>query len=222
MATPLETSPARRRFTDDILLDAALGAFDARGYRGAQMSDIAEAAGTTKPTLYARLGSKEQIYLRVLEREAELLKAQLIAAYERAASRPLHEMIHLATGAFFDFAAQRRAGFDLLFRSAPGGPGHGSGERAIDEVIDHVTELVRTATLRTGRAPGASTELLAAAGVGVAIKVCQYARDNHYDLATAETLATAFTEAAMRNIDLEAIAAVDRSSPRRGATRAVA
>jgi AcrR family transcriptional regulator len=191
------TAPGRQRFSDGELLDAALELFHARGYLGVQMTDLAERAGTTKPTLYARLGSKEQIYIRVLEREAALLKASLYAEYERAAESPLEQVIEISMLAFFRFAGQRRAGFDLLFRSEPGGPGHGIGERAMDEVIDQVARLVDDYIVRTGGRPGSRTPLLAAGGVGVARQICQYALDNDYDLDAAGTLATAFAEAGM-------------------------
>ncbi|MFG1949394.1 helix-turn-helix domain-containing protein [Nonomuraea sp. NPDC048826] len=53
----------------DDLLEAARAVFHAGGYAAAQIADIAKRAGTTKPTLYARLGNKEQIYLAVVRRE---------------------------------------------------------------------------------------------------------------------------------------------------------
>jgi AcrR family transcriptional regulator len=201
MQTTTTTAPGRQHFSDDQLLDAALDLFGDRGYHAVQMTDLAERARTTKPTLYARLGSKEQIYVRVLEREAELLKAFLYAEYERAAHEPFDRVIEIAMLAFFHFADRRRAGFDLLFRTEPGGPGHGIGERAMDDVIDHVTRLVDDCIIRTSGRPGSRTPLLAAAGVGVARQVCQYALDNNYHLATAGALATAFTEAGMRLLD---------------------
>lgn len=49
----------------------------------------------SKPTLYARLGSKEEIYLRVLEREASLLKSSLFLAYDRASREPVDHVAQL-------------------------------------------------------------------------------------------------------------------------------
>lgn len=209
MRATTTTAPGRQRFSDDQLLDAALELFHARGYHAVQMTDLAKRARTTKPTLYARLGPKEQIYLRVLEREAKLLKASLYAEYERAIREPVDRMIEIAMLAFFRFAEQRRAGFDLLFRSEPGGPGHGIGERAMDEVIDQVTRLVDDYIMRTAGRPGRGTALLAAASVGVARQVCQYALDNDHDLTTAGALATAFTEGGMRFLDQTVLRRLD-------------
>ncbi|HEU4979120.1 MAG TPA: helix-turn-helix domain-containing protein, partial [Solirubrobacteraceae bacterium] len=198
-------APGRRRFADDALLDAALEVFHARGYHAAQMTELALRAGTTKPTLYARLGSKEQIYVRVLEREAALLKRSLYDAYERAAERPVHEMVEIAMLAFFDFAQTHQAGFELLFGGEPGRPGERIGEAAMEEVIRHVAGLVEAFTRRGGRASGVGAELLAAAAVGVAREVCRYALDNGHDLDAAGRLATAFTDAGMLGIDPAAI-----------------
>lgn len=216
MTSTSVTAPGRRRFSEDELLDAALAVFDARGYQAAQMSEIAKLAATTKPTLYARVGGKEQAYIRVLEREADLLTTALAGAYDRAASLPLHDLVKVAVRAFFDFARQRRAGFDLLFRSEPGGPGTGIGKLAGDKVIGHLSKLIAGVLLRSGREPGASVVLLAAATAAVSANVCQFALDNDYDLAAAEILVTAFTEAAVRGIDVQALDAVDRSQHRRG------
>jgi AcrR family transcriptional regulator len=175
------------------------------------MSEIAQQGATTKPTLYARLGSKDEIYVRVLEREAELLLALLAKAYEQAASLPLHALVRVAVRAFFDFARKRRAGFDLLFRSEPGGPGPGIGKQAVDKIIDHIAELNSTVIRRSGREPGASVQLLAAANAGVAIKACQYALDNGYDLAAAEALAGSYIESAMRCIDIDILKRADQA-----------
>jgi AcrR family transcriptional regulator len=202
MTTLVSTAPGRRRFSDDDLLDAALAVFEASGYQAAQMSEIAEQAGTTKPTLYARLGSKDEIYVRMLEREAEMLKARLVDAYRDAAALPLPDLVKVSVRAFFEFAQNRRAGFDLLFRGEPGGPGPGIGRRLVDEIIDHIAELSRAALRRYGRTPGHALELLAAAYAGVAIKTCQYARDHGHDLAAVEALAASYIESAARGLEV--------------------
>jgi AcrR family transcriptional regulator len=210
MATQTTPAPWRRRYTEDELLDAALATFDASGYHAAQIADIATAAGTTKPTLYARLGSKEEIYLRLVEREAERFKTLLASAYQQAAALPLTELVGLSVSAFFDFARNERPSFDLLFRSEPGRPGPEIGRRAVDEVIDHIAELGAAVYVRTGRAPGPSVELLAAAHAGVAVQVCLYAIDHERDLDEAEKLAAAYIEGAQRGIDLGLLAEIDR------------
>jgi AcrR family transcriptional regulator len=206
MPTPSHTTaPGRQRFTDEALLDAAAGVFYARGYHAAQMTDLAEAAGTTKPTLYARLGSKQQLYVRVLEREAGLLTSFLYSSYEQAAHRPLSEMIEMSMLAFFRYARDRRAGFELLFRGEPSAPGQQIGERAMQQVTAEIAKLFGDFNRRSGRPDSPGDALLAAAGVGVARQVCQYALDNGYDLDAAGALASSFAEAGLRGINASLI-----------------
>ncbi|MGZ6690123.1 MAG: TetR/AcrR family transcriptional regulator [Solirubrobacteraceae bacterium] len=195
------TAPGRQRFTDEALLDAAAKVFHARGYHAAQMTDLAAAAGTTKPTLYARMGSKQELYISVLEREARLLTAFLYSSYEQAANRPLSEMIEISMLAFFRYAQDRRAGFELLFRGEPSAPGQEIGERAMQQVTEEIAKLFGAFNVRSGRRDRPSDALLAAAGVSVARQVCQYALDNGYDLDAAGALASSFAEAGLRGVD---------------------
>jgi AcrR family transcriptional regulator len=90
--------------------------FHAEGYSAAQIADIARRAGTTKPTLYARLGNKEQIYLRVVQREADAFKQWIADAYEHGTELPLARLAQVGMEPLFRFAAERAEGFDLLFR----------------------------------------------------------------------------------------------------------
>lgn len=49
------------------ILEAATEAFSARGLEGARVDEIAQAAGINKQLLYRYFGSKDDLYLRVLE-----------------------------------------------------------------------------------------------------------------------------------------------------------
>jgi hypothetical protein len=79
----------------------------------------------------------------------------------------------------------------------------------MDGVIDHVTQLIDGYIVRSGHQPGSRTPLLAAAGVGAARQVCQYALDTGEDLERAGALVTAFAEAAMRLIDATVLPELD-------------
>jgi AcrR family transcriptional regulator len=57
----------RSRMTKQIILDKALELFTGKGYDGASMSDIAEATGIRKASLYAHFESKESIFTRIFE-----------------------------------------------------------------------------------------------------------------------------------------------------------
>jgi AcrR family transcriptional regulator len=58
--------PERRR---PLVLDAAFSLFLERGYAGTSMEAIAEAAGVTKPVVYACYPGKDELFKALLERE---------------------------------------------------------------------------------------------------------------------------------------------------------
>ena len=57
-----ENSPVR-----EAIIDKALLLFSGRAYEGVSVSELAEAAGITKPTLYYYFGSKEGLFEAVLQ-----------------------------------------------------------------------------------------------------------------------------------------------------------
>lgn len=64
-----------REFDADKALDQALVLFWEKGYEGTSLTDLAEAIGVNKPSLYAAFGGKEQLFFKVLARYQERLGA---------------------------------------------------------------------------------------------------------------------------------------------------
>ena len=56
-----------REFDVDEALTAALRVFWGKGYEGASLSDLTEAMGITRPSLYSAFGNKEALFCKALD-----------------------------------------------------------------------------------------------------------------------------------------------------------
>jgi AcrR family transcriptional regulator len=72
-AAPLS---ARAAATRQRILDAALAEFAGKGLAGSRVDEIAARAGANKRMLYAHFGSKEELWLVVLERAYAAKRAE--------------------------------------------------------------------------------------------------------------------------------------------------
>jgi len=78
---PPRTRPTRGEVRDRIL-DAASKVFAAEGFAGATIDAIGQAAGFTKGAVYSNFGSKDELFLALLDREFELRGEQIATALE--------------------------------------------------------------------------------------------------------------------------------------------
>src|SRR5260221_14625434 len=71
---------------DARLLDVATNLFMERGFEGTSIDAVAEAAGVSKPTVYARYHDKRDLFAAVLRGRIRLWLAPLSAAAEAQAT----------------------------------------------------------------------------------------------------------------------------------------
>lgn len=163
------------------------------GFADASMDAIAARAGATKPTLYARFGSKHDLYVACLEHEYESLTAWLFAAYAQGSSIGGREAIRIAMRASFDYAVARPHGFGLLL-DARSDEATGYRDKLIDVVTARLVTDVEARLEHHGQ-----TALIEHAGsiasmlVGQAVFAVQYAlRHGSADVTAAVELSTEF------------------------------
>jgi AcrR family transcriptional regulator len=76
-----------RSFDKERALDAALHVFWEKGYEGASLSDLTEAMGINRPSLYAAFGDKEALFRQVLERYEQGPVAYVTEALQEPTAR---------------------------------------------------------------------------------------------------------------------------------------
>ena len=119
---PLSGRQSRSRVTRALLLDAAQEIIADRGYHGAAMDDIVEAADRSKGAAYFHFPSKSDIFEAVLLRLADRLESKVEAAI--SAKRTALERLDAAlTTVLSTFAKHRRmARIALVELPAAGSP----------------------------------------------------------------------------------------------------
>jgi AcrR family transcriptional regulator len=144
------------------MLDAATAVFSERGFHSASMDEIAVRAGISKPMVYLYLGSKAELFSACIRRAGN----QLTQAISGAADPSLGpaEQLWRASLAFFDFVAEHRDAWAVLFRQARG-EGEFAGEVAAmrQGVIRTIADLFSRVIANQGSADPGADEVLALA-----------------------------------------------------------
>jgi AcrR family transcriptional regulator len=82
-----------RGFDTDEVLEGAMKVFWQKGYAGASISDLTNAMGIQRPTLYSTFGSKEELFAAALERYQEGPSSYFDMAIAEPTSRGVAEAL---------------------------------------------------------------------------------------------------------------------------------
>ena len=82
-----------REFDVDAALDRAVEVFWRHGYEGASLSDLTDAMGINRPSLYAAFGSKEDLFRRAVARYADVDMAYAREALEQPTAYQVAEAL---------------------------------------------------------------------------------------------------------------------------------
>ena len=220
--TKRKTATRRRRpqHSDEALLRAACAVFARDGYAAATVDAIAAEAGTTKPTLYARFGSKRDLYEAAATSESAALRRHLFTAYDQATGGSLEDFVAAAVGAWFAFAAERPDGMRLLFVADHVGTESEAGRATSEAIIDRLAVIADEFTRRRGGgAAGPAGPVIGALTVGAAVyAIRRCLADPALDPPAVAALTTNYLSGAVRGLD-PALFAVRRGGAAQGRGR---
>jgi AcrR family transcriptional regulator len=201
---PTSRKPRRGRPTrhESELLDAACAAFARHGLAGAAMDQIAAAGGVSKPSLYARFGSKERLYERVLLREADAFIARLFESYDAAHGMPVAQGLHHSMVAFFDHLTRRPQTLPLLFAPDRSGAAQRVASDVEERVVGRIAQIVERKLADDGRHAPAKARFLASMVFGAAISAARHAQSRGLDADRSAALAASFLYAGYRDLDV--------------------
>jgi AcrR family transcriptional regulator len=168
------------------LLAAAQEVFVANGYHAAAMDDIAERAGVSKPVLYQHFPGKLELYLALLDTQADRLSQAVHEALE--ATDDNRERIHGVLTAYFRFVdrSEEDGAFRLIFETDLG------NEPAVRDRVEAVAQKTMQAVADTvagdtglGRA---EAELLSTALTGAAQVAARWWLDSGRSISQADAI----------------------------------
>lgn len=142
---PIGRKPPARTSTRERILEQATAEFAAKGFDGSRVDAIATASRVSKNMLYHYFGSKDGLFVAVLERMYETLRARQRDFSIRACD-PVTAMRELVAHTFFAFHDQPQAIWLLNDENMHKGRHirHSKRIRALyDPLLDTISEVLR-------------------------------------------------------------------------------
>jgi AcrR family transcriptional regulator len=90
---PTRSTGRPRSFDVDKALEAATLVFWRKGYEGTSLSDLTQAMGINRPSLYAAFGDKEALFRKALDRYVERPDACMREALQQPTARGVTEQL---------------------------------------------------------------------------------------------------------------------------------
>lgn len=160
MSLPVRTGeheqiPVRSRMTRaqrrQQLTGIGRSLFAVRGLDGTTIEEIAAAAGVSKPVIYEHFGSKEGLYVEVVEQESKVLLSSITSSLsEEASPRVLLERAALAV---LDYIENHTDGFRILVRDAPPSQPEGAYSTLLSHIVVRVEHILSDEFERRGFSP---------------------------------------------------------------------
>jgi AcrR family transcriptional regulator len=82
-----------RQFDADEALDRAVQVFWRQGYEGAALSDLTEAMGINRPSMYAAFGNKEELFRKAFQRYNDSTASYMSRALDEPTARAVAEAV---------------------------------------------------------------------------------------------------------------------------------
>jgi AcrR family transcriptional regulator len=178
MLSSVRPAPAFQRLPRPVrqrqIVDAAVAVFARRGFHLTTVDDVAEAAGISKPMVYAYVGTKEELFVACMRRESERLVAAVTEAVQ--SGQDPDDRLWRGLRGFFRFVADYRDGWRVLYRQARGQQTFAEElARLRATVADIVTGMLAQSNRDSGgRASDADLRTLAFALVGAAETMAEW------------------------------------------------
>ncbi len=141
----MSRTPAQSEVTTaDAILDAVTEVFAEKGYNGARVDELAEAAGVNKATLYYQIGDKEALYHAVLERDFRRTADKIESAM--LDSDDCEEQIRRFIMEFATVIADKRELAPLLLREIVSGGSHlpDTALLQMGRILNHLTTALQS------------------------------------------------------------------------------
>ena len=150
--TAASRSDRRKAATSAAIMKAAERNFLDKGFHGTKIEDVASEADVATGSIYVHFGSKEGLYLALIERALHVEEAYLVDAFD--GSKTPGEQLIAAGEAYLRFYVEHPGYFRMLaFPYFDTGP-----KQKADPVAARVAQLAEEQITRLARAIGAAVE----------------------------------------------------------------